>query len=302
MEIENKIVITDLEEYQKCLFLMLIFFDDFCKKNDIEYSLLDGTLLGAVREGSFIPWDDDVDVCVSRKNLEKLKTAFQRYDGRYDLNYIPKKAYKRNGIRDFLTVHCKLIDKKCSSQRYSIDIFTVDYLGNDLKTAKKIVKKSKTLFSLSSFGPSFHWAPVKKGNSVLKNVRNIVFNIFFPLLFLFHIPFNFFYKKSFLSHEAKIQQFDEDSKYYTIEPFLGRFGISSDNILNGGYCLKSFNGLEFLVFKKYDIYLRRTYGDYMIPPPKKERVPYHSIMGKKGISITVDEELQEHIKRLEHLS
>ena len=47
-------------------------FDAFCRKHDMKYSLYAGSLLGAVRHQGFIPWDDDIDVVMPRKDLEKL--------------------------------------------------------------------------------------------------------------------------------------------------------------------------------------------------------------------------------------
>ena len=52
---------------------MLEFIDDVCSKNDIDYWLDSGTLLGAARHGGFIPWDDDMDVCMTREGYKKFK-------------------------------------------------------------------------------------------------------------------------------------------------------------------------------------------------------------------------------------
>ncbi len=63
---------SDTRRAQLRMLEMLHFIDDICKKNNIEYYINSGTLLGAVRHGGFIPWDDDLDICISRKDLSRL--------------------------------------------------------------------------------------------------------------------------------------------------------------------------------------------------------------------------------------
>ena len=58
---------------QKNLFELLVEIDDFCKKHDIEYILAAGAGLGAVRNHHFLPWDDDIDLYISRENWNKLR-------------------------------------------------------------------------------------------------------------------------------------------------------------------------------------------------------------------------------------
>ena len=50
-------------------------FDQFCKKYNLKYSLCYGTLIGAARHKGFIPWDDDIDVCMPRPDYERLKST-----------------------------------------------------------------------------------------------------------------------------------------------------------------------------------------------------------------------------------
>ena len=64
---------TELKQLQKCELEMLVEFDRICRKYNILYSIDGGTMLGAVRHGGFIPWDDDADVILTRKEYEKLK-------------------------------------------------------------------------------------------------------------------------------------------------------------------------------------------------------------------------------------
>ena len=61
-----------LRQIQLQILEMLKLFDDICKRNNINYWIESGTLLGAVRHKGFIPWDDDVDVCILRDDVEKL--------------------------------------------------------------------------------------------------------------------------------------------------------------------------------------------------------------------------------------
>lgn len=60
--------LATLQEHQKALYCLLMEFDRVCKELDITYYLFAGTLLGAVRHKGFIPWDDDLDVLMYRKD------------------------------------------------------------------------------------------------------------------------------------------------------------------------------------------------------------------------------------------
>ena len=71
----------ELHKLQGTLFEMLEEIDAFCQKNHIAYTLAGGSALGAVRHGGFIPWDDDVDLLMSRSDYEKLKRCFDSQMG-----------------------------------------------------------------------------------------------------------------------------------------------------------------------------------------------------------------------------
>lgn len=62
-----------MNEIQTELLVLLKEFDRICRDNQIKYSLHGGTLLGAVRDHGFIPWDDDIDIMMPKSDCKKLK-------------------------------------------------------------------------------------------------------------------------------------------------------------------------------------------------------------------------------------
>ena len=61
-----------LRRQQNRMTEMLLCFDEICRKHDIPYWLCSGTLLGCVRHGGYIPWDDDLDVEILYKDYDRL--------------------------------------------------------------------------------------------------------------------------------------------------------------------------------------------------------------------------------------
>lgn len=69
---------SPLRKQQLRMLDMLVWFDKVCRSNDIPYWLCSGTLLGAVRHGGFIPWDDDLDISMMRGDYERFRTLIQK--------------------------------------------------------------------------------------------------------------------------------------------------------------------------------------------------------------------------------
>ena len=81
-------IVTDdeLAKLKKVLLDMTSFIKEVCDKNGIEWGLTGGNALGAIRHKGFIPWDDDVDICMTRENFRKFAAAFpSKEQDRYEL-------------------------------------------------------------------------------------------------------------------------------------------------------------------------------------------------------------------------
>jgi lipopolysaccharide cholinephosphotransferase len=74
---------------------LLLYMDNICKQNDIEYWLDFGTLLGAVRHGGFIPWDDDIDLGMMREDFERIYPILKEEVVKNDLD-ITVRCYHQN--------------------------------------------------------------------------------------------------------------------------------------------------------------------------------------------------------------
>lgn len=68
----------DIKKLQNCILNIAHYIDEFCIENGIDYCLMGGSALGAVRHNGFIPWDDDLDVFMTPDNYEKFRAAFMK--------------------------------------------------------------------------------------------------------------------------------------------------------------------------------------------------------------------------------
>lgn len=108
---------NDLAVVHEELLILLQKFHEICLDNDIKYSLHGGSLLGAVREKGFIPWDDDADLSVTRAEFHKLHKVLQEEDLGLDFRYDTDSRYT------------KLVMKREGKPPVWADIFIYDYIS-----------------------------------------------------------------------------------------------------------------------------------------------------------------------------
>ena len=108
---EREVMTVDVH---KSLLEILCAFDNVCSQYEIEYSLHGGTMLGAIREHGFIPWDDDADITMTRDNFVKLMAVLDATGSEYCVKGRIKKQFCREG-----------------NNQIWVDIFICDYISEN---------------------------------------------------------------------------------------------------------------------------------------------------------------------------
>lgn len=239
-----------LSELQDKLFVALTEFDRLCTEAGCGYSLICGTLLGAVRHKGFIPWDDDIDVVMFREDFERFREYCVRTNT-MGLTYLDEKDTWVPRIR---------ID---NSKNVFVDIFILDKSAPDAKSQKKTLFKLKVLQGMM------------KKDIVYK--RYSFFNKI--LIFGTHllgIPFSFDWKyKKYHSIAQKYNDMNGE-KYYIAD---GAFSVTSiiwEKSDFDSFIRSPFRDREFLITDQYKTVLTKLFGPtYMELPPEKDRIPKH---------------------------
>lgn len=225
-------------------------FDDFCVANNIVYSLDCGTLLGAVREGGFIPWDNDIDLTISRSNFQKLERAMSKSDKlcfSYDM-WLARITYKDTYISE-----------------PSIRIPEVSFFIMDYAPSNKFAKKIKLVYTLL-LQQTFKERPDRTVRPFSKWLRLFIG-------WLFGSPFTQRQKYNYFNYVcAKTKPSKTVSCYgYWPQDMPDEYKYDIAERVHR----QSFDGVETYVMDDFDYHLTCLYGDYMTPPQEKDRVTTH---------------------------
>ena len=115
---------------------LLNIFGNLCRKHEIHFFIGFGTLLGAFRHQGFVPWDDDVDILMFRKDFERLKLLWQEFSYPYFLqNELSEPGFWYRGMMKFrrsdtscLTEHC--YQKREMNQGIALEIMPLDEVSD----------------------------------------------------------------------------------------------------------------------------------------------------------------------------
>ena len=260
--------ITDLSEIKNIELEILKYTTNFCEKNNLKYILGYGTLLGAVRHKGFIPWDDDIDILMPRKDYDKLCKIWGK-SNRY-------KLLDCRNDKEYIYPFVKIIDSYTRLKEYDtlvqtnlgiyIDIFPYDGVPEDESRRRKLLKKCANLekmrmHSMMSVEKIMHSDPKKNiGRKMLWKVLNRIGPA----------------RLSRIIEKTIAKYSVSNSKWQGC--LCTRFPereIMSYKVWKGTTELE-FEGQEFKVPLNYDEMLKINYGDYMKLPPEEERCLKHN--------------------------
>ncbi len=244
-------------------------FISFCDENNLTYYICGGTLLGAIRHKGFIPWDDDIDVMMPRKEFEKLEKLLNEKNFDKNLNFI---SYDNNSLPypfgKVINTNIK-IDETCSKNEYEqflwIDIFPMDGIPEDTRECEKFYKKILRyrkllliLYAEDNYIDNFSKTCLKR---IFKKIIRVLFRKN--------------YKEKIASKLDKmVKTYDfEDSKY--VGGVAWGYGpqekMLKENIKN---CEVDFEKMKVNTISCYETYLTNLYGDYMKLPPVEKRITH----------------------------
>lgn len=282
-------VVIDAEltqKIQKVLLSIIIDFDQCCRENNINYSLCGGSALGAVRHKGFIPWDDDIDVFMPRRDYNKFLKIYKNFLGdKYTLHApettpelgMPIAQLSLNG-----TVYKTQLAPSRENPGIYIDIFILENIPDNVLL--RYIHGIGSLF----FGLALSCTRYNTDKNVLlsfysnanKNVLNTL-KTKIELGYLFKIIFtlstwcklNNWWNGLCQDMNVRDVSCPSDTKHYFGEIFNADLVCKTHDTL--------FESAKLKLMDSYEAYLTQAYGsDYMTPPPRDKR-EVHSIIELK---------------------
>lgn len=245
---------------------ILIIFNKICIDNNIKYSLHGGTLLGAIREKGFIPWDDDLDVTMTRPEYEKFKYFMQN-------NNANKSIYL-----DELNGNCPMLWMTGKNgNNVWIDIFIYDYISeNKIEQKLKTVVlalflgllKSKKRFELSKCGKYKGWRLA------------VIYILYFLGTFVSREKKNKlrdYFSANYLCGSKKFMVRSND-QYFALKLYISKEAIDK-------YIMVPFEDTSAMVHAGYEEILISTYGSNYMKPIRPSDVEKggHDMIRRAGL-------------------
>ncbi|WP_368911348.1 phosphorylcholine transferase LicD [Proteus vulgaris] len=264
-----------LRKAQLKMLTALIELDSICSKHNINYWIDAGTLLGAVRHKGFIPWDDDIDVCMIRKDFNKFikVCSYELNKNNFFLQTINTDShYKTYNIPCKLRVNNTLIIEESelklgyyndkSHHGLFLDVFPYDKYSKNKYKMKFIERALSLIYKIKTYS-TFKKIPLHK--KIIYRTMSIFIPIHFLELIKKHITKKINNKSNNYFYSAGIETPFSRAQFEEQEIFpLQRL---------------EFEGYSFLAPNNHNRYLEKMFGkNYMTPPKEKDKIShYHKI-------------------------
>lgn len=277
-ELQNQI-----ESIQQADLELLEAFDKICKKLNIGYFVCGGTMLGQIRHGGFIPWDDDIDVGLLRadydkfvaeceKYLDKEKFFLQTRESDPEIPYLFSKIRLNNS-----TYITKYNERRNYHKGICLDLFPFDVVPDDeekrIKFIKHVIKQSKKhnkVVNIAGPEPEYDYGP--------KNFADWFFRWFGKIHRWVYklIPLSRTQNR-YIKAATKYNKYYGKPGYTTVASFVPTYTfIAIDDLLP--YREVKFENLTTYIPNKAEVFLEMQYGDYMELPPKHKQIG-HGLIG-----------------------
>lgn len=269
--------VTDIREIQQMELGIMEYIHEVCQKIGVKYFLAYGSLIGAVRHTGFIPWDDDMDICMLREDYEKLQDyLIANPDERYEvmsyknnLNYV----YPFMKVQDNQTYLLEEDVRIDSNMGIYVDIFPVDGYEDDSVFKDKMTRLiKKRQLSCYTF----------KGITNTKSLLNSLIRYISVIIFYFTNTNKYIRGIDDLAQSRKVDDYElVDYLIYKDmnKPVWKREWLKQT--ITG-----VFEGKEFMIPKNYHEILTSDYGDYTQLPPVELRFSHHDFQLWKIIKVS----------------
>ena len=257
-----------MNDYQKVELELLKVFIDICQKLNLKYYMACGSVLGAVKYHGFIPWDDDIDVCLLRPDYD----VFVREAPKYLPEYLFLQNYESDPL--FPSIISKIRDSRTTwiekgvahldiNHGIYLDIFPIDGYPMTAK-AQKAFEKRKMHYERVRAG-SF------KGKFRLLHIRTNIIVLANKLFGIFASSY-----ENIKRYEALLREClpEESNIWCNHGNWQGKLEYA-DKSQYGDGAWADFEGLKVRIPENYDAYLTQKYGDWRSDLPDDKKISGH---------------------------
>lgn len=251
---------------------MLKWFNRFAEENHIRYSLIGGTLIGAVRHKGFIPWDDDIDLAVTRETYNRILSfrdkVVEDSNGRFDINSLS------NGTSEFPFI--KLVHKEIKVKQVDIESKSGDYLWIDIFPFDAV---PENFDEVERFCKKIHRYRLCLESALLKSENVSHLRLSSTVKKIMHPVFRLIGAEWFGKKIDRLSQSYSDKDTGKVCSVVWGYGAKESLTLEDfiTYTQVTFEGEVFPALKAWDRYLTNTYGDYMQLPPVEKRASHELV-------------------------